>query len=141
MRALTWRHPFAELMFYGKIETRTRQTSYRGPVLICAGKSLFTKQEFINICGNQYERVNGIFQAHKNEILESRGYAIGVADLVDCREMTKEDEQKCFVQYEENRYCWIFDKPKMIEPFEFKGALGWTLLTEEFINTKIKYIK
>lgn len=140
MRALTFRQPFAELMFYGKIETRTHKTNYRGLVLICAGKSIFTKQQFVTLCGNQYERVNGIFQANKKDIMDFMGMAIGVAELVNCRPMTKEDEQKCFVQHEDNRYCWIFENVRRIKPFPFKGNLGLRKVSEEFVSKNVIYI-
>lgn len=135
MKALTIKQPFAELMFYDKIETRKRKPNYTGPVLICAGKGLFNKEELVTICGNQYERTNGIYQANKAEMLDFRGYAIGVGDLVNCRKMEKEDEKKCFVEYNENLYCWIFENVRRIKPIPFKGNLGLIGVSEEIIES------
>jgi len=140
MKALTWKQPFAELMFYGKIETRTRTTNYRGPVLICAGKQTYSTVQLIAMCGTQFERTNGIFQAKKKQILSDCGHAIAVAELVGCRQMTPEDAEKCFVDYKPWLYCWIFEKPRRIQPFPFKGVQGWKTLSPDFQRLNIRYI-
>lgn len=89
------------------------------------------------------------------------GVAIAIADLVDCRLMTKQDEPRCFVQYREpwieerpcvtpsglkgvkfikkELWCWVFENVEEIEPFEINGKQGWATLTEEEkVKIKIK---
>ncbi len=142
IRALWWYQPFASLMLppYNKIETRTYPTKVRGKVLICVCKKNLTISELGEITGNeQYRKIvsSGLYgHAFHREHL---GKAIAIDDLVDCRPMTKEDEDKCFVEYRQDRYCWIFDNVKPIEPFPIKGKQGWTILDEE-TKDKIKIL-
>lgn len=53
LRALSWKEPFASLMLLGKIETRVWDTKYRGLVLICASKQIYTADEIRHISGDE----------------------------------------------------------------------------------------
>ncbi len=132
IRALTWKQPFAELMLHGKIETRTRRTNVRGWVLICAGKIPYTEGDLINISGEAgAQRI--LVKLNTEGIKERKGQAIGIGWLADCRRMTPSDEAKTFVKFkiEQVRYCWVFENVQPIEPFEWSGSQGWTILTDE----------
>lgn len=134
VRALSWKQPFASLMLADKIETRTWYTKYRGLVLICASQSPYSESEVRKISGNQYSNMLDILRR-----TEPRGVAIAVGRLIDCRRMRPEDEEKCFVQYDENLWCHVYADVRQIEAFPFKGAQGWKQLTAEQI-LKIKYV-
>lgn len=126
MRALTWKQPFASLMLQGKIETRTWQTEWRGSVLICAGKSTYTHKDLMDLSGlAQYERICERFgTAYK--LSTPHGVAIAVGKLVDCRPMTKEDENACFVAYNPKLWCHVYENVRPIEPIPYKGRQGWS---------------
>lgn len=131
--ALWWKQPYASAMLIGKIETRTWKTNVRGKVLICSSKSEYTPLEIDYISdGYQFD----IYQkARKNydarDSLQLNGYAIAIGDLVDCRPMTPDDEEKCFVRYREGLWCHVYENVVPIKPFEMKGCQGWRILSEE----------
>lgn len=145
IRALWWNQPYANLMLHGKIETRTYPTKVRGKVLICSCKKPYTEQQIISISGDeQYSRMKEILREGIDGVL---GQAIAIADLVDCRLMTPDDEDATFVEYWHpnadtgigKRYCWVFENVKPIEPFEIKGKQGWAILDAE-TKAKINYL-
>lgn len=157
VRYLGWKEPFASLMLCGKIETRTWPTKYRGLVLITASKTFYNENQVMDIAGiNNATRC--FVTLNEKGIKEQKGMAIAVGRLVDCRLMTKEDEEKCFVEYREpwfeertskntgiiktvqmKLYCHVYEDVKAIIPFELKGAQGWRKLTEDVI-TQIEYL-
>lgn len=147
--ALSWKQPFGTAMLYGKIETRVWNTNYRGLVLICTSKAAYSQHSVIGISGNrQFIRMCEAM-IRDTKTLDLNGYAIAIGRLVDCRPMTKEDEDKCFVAYREpwvdgnekqrQLYCHVYEDVKAIEPFPWKGSQGWTELDEE-TKSKIKFI-
>lgn len=131
--ALWWKQPYASAMLIGKIETRTWKTNVRGKVLICASKTPYKPNESLKISG-EFEH-DMFMQIHKKSssigTLDSNGVAIAIGDLVDCRPMTPEDEEKCFVKYREGLWCHVYENVRVIKPFEMKGCQGWRILTEE----------
>lgn len=133
MKALFWKQPYANLMLHDKIETRTWNTNYRGEVLICSSKIPYSNK-LVQIISNKFN-INEIL---KNEEIKN-GYAIAVGELIDCRLMLPEDEDKCFVDYNPNLYCHIYKNVRAIEPFEIKGQMGWMNINEKIIY-KIKYV-
>lgn len=147
--ALSWKQPFASLMLHGKIETRVWPTNYRGLVLICASLKPYSDTQILNICGKEQ-----YLHAHKtlNGNSGLPGHAIAIGKLVHCRPMVKEDEDKCFVEYQEpwlatdkngiltkkaamgiktKLWCHIYEDVKPIEPFPWSGTQGWKEVTEE----------
>ena len=135
IRALWWKQPYASAMLVGKIETRTWPTKVRGKVLICASAKSYSN-EMVN-------QISGIFKMFLlsdliRKLLPSSvldvfitGHAIAIGDLVDCRPMTKDDEEKCFVQYREGLWCHVYENVQAIKPFPLKGCQGWRILSEE----------
>jgi hypothetical protein len=166
IRALSWKQPYADLMFEGKIETRTWDTKYRGLVLICSSKYGYNFSHIYPISGdiqmvrmeNVLEKCKGHFYGNNFDIEYQHGLAIGVGRLVNTRIMTGGDEDDCFVQYrdpwieeikdkktgkiklvQKRLWCHIYEDVKRIEPFPWKGSQGWKMLNKEEKN-KIIYI-
>lgn len=138
IRALSWKNPFADLMLNGKIETRTWNTDYRGLVLICVSKTGYNRTEVFNISGPlQFSRLLETIEYKKWS--EKQGFAIAVGELVDCRKMTKEDENLAFVEFYPDLYCHIYKNVRPIKPIPWKGTQGWKTLSQEDIS-KIEFI-
>lgn len=132
--ALSLKQPFASLMLLGKIETRTWSTKYRGLVLICASKKFYSESQVMSISGEKQTQ-HAFVELNQHGIKELRGMAIAIGRLVDCRPMTKEDEDKCFVKYYPDLFCHIYEDVVAIEPFEWKGTQGWKEVSEEIKKT------
>lgn len=141
MKAITIKQPWASLIALGekKIETRAWKTSYRGPILIHAGKQIDNW-----IC--HQEPYLKILNSH-NIILSSdlpTGVIIAKAILVDCIKMndlvpnddgdpiasTLENGQVIsgnefeFGDYSTGRYAWILEDIEQIKPIPAKGQLS-----------------
>lgn len=131
MLALSWKEPYGSLMLHGKIETRTWKTNYRGWVLICASKVPYNLQQILNISGTNIERRIYIeLDYHLDgHITDNLGKAIAIGKLIDCKPMTKEDEDKCFVEYHPGLWCHIYDHVQAITPRIWVGQQGWKELT------------
>ena len=106
MKALSLTQPYANLIRDGRktIETRKWRTHYRGPLLICA-----TKQKVTNWYGG---------------IIEPRGVAICIVDVVECRPMTKADEAAACFKLFDKAWAWELKNLRVIEPFPVKGQLN-----------------
>jgi hypothetical protein len=99
IKALSVKQPWANLLASGKktIETRLWPTNYRGPLLIVSSKT---------------------------PKIHPAGYALAIAELVDCRPMTKSDESAaCCARYL-GAYAWVMDKIRKIPIFPVRGKLG-----------------
>jgi len=99
MKAISVRQPWASLIADGgkTIETRTWGTKYRGPLLIVSSAK---------------------------PKIEPAGFALAIADLVDCRPMTPEDESRAMCESYPSANSWVLDNIRKIEPFRVRGALG-----------------
>ncbi len=107
IRQLSWKQPFASLMLHGKIETRRWKTNYRGLVLICASKQLYSEDVLESISGhNQIIRI--INMLHPINLEDTLGKTIAVGNLADCRPMQPSDEDSCFVKYYPDLFCHIY---------------------------------
>lgn len=98
-KAISIKGEWAILLWKGKktIETRTWKTNYRGPILLCASKLPKTQLS---------------------------GQAFAYAELVDCRPMTPEDEEKACCLIYPRAYSWVLENITAILPFPVKGQLG-----------------
>lgn len=99
IKAISIKQPWANLIASGKktIETRTWKTSYRGPILIVSSKK---------------------------PAIEPAGYALAIANLVDCRPMVKADERKACIGLYPGAYAWILEKIHPVASFPVKGSRG-----------------
>lgn len=110
MRALSWKQPFGTLMLHGKIETRKWKTNYRGPVLICISKKSYSLDELHDLCGEYVVHIIiGTLGYEPAQFDDVCGYAIAVGNLVDCRKMTPEDEDDCFIKYNPDLWCHFYE--------------------------------
>lgn len=99
MKAISIKEPWAGMIAEGKktIETRTWNTNYRGKIIIVASKVPRTKNS---------------------------GKAIAIAEIYDCKPMTKEHEKDACCPVYDRAKSWFLRNVKKIEPFEVKGKLG-----------------
>lgn len=103
MKALSVRQPWASLIASGKktIEIRSRRTSHRGPLLICASKH-----------GNAGDGL-------------PRAVAICIVRVIDCRPLSpSEDERAAHFRGRESDFAWVLDEATPVEPFPIRGQLG-----------------
>lgn len=135
VKALTWKQPYAELMFFNKVETRSWNTKYRGWVLICAGKTQYTEGDIIGISG-EYQAQRILTLLNSNCSKEIIGMAIGIGYLANSFLIpgTREDVERTFVGKCQGKYGFEFENVKRIKPFLFKGGQRWKNLTEEEIR-------
>jgi hypothetical protein len=117
MKALTIRQPWAWLIMEGRkrIENRTWQASYRGPLLIHAGV-YYKKKEYNDIC-ERVKRLRDIDIPIKDDL--DFGGIVGKVNLVGIVAPQFEGEP-----FEEGPYCWLLSDPERISFVPFKGKLG-----------------
>jgi hypothetical protein len=140
MKALSWKEPYASLMLHGKIETRTWSTNYRGQVLICASQKPYSDLQTCDISGEiQSIRISDTLFSNEIELTRFKnGFAFAVGELVDCRPMTIEDEDKCFVQYRPGLWCHIYENVRELEyPIFWKGSQRWKNVPEDIVKSLI----
>jgi hypothetical protein len=139
IQALTWKPPFGVLMLHEKIETRSWNTLYRGPVLICVSQSGYTPQELAEMCHPaQLKLMEAISKGEPYYNLT--GVAIAVGTLYDTRIMRPSDEKDTFVIYRPDLFCHFYKDVKRIEPFDFKGGQKWRTVSDQETLEKIKYV-
>jgi hypothetical protein len=99
MKAISIKQPWANLIASGKktIETRLWPTEYRGPLLIVSSKA---------------------------PNIAPAGYALAIAELVECRPMTKSDELAACCACYPDAFSWIMRDIRKIEIFPVRGKLG-----------------
>jgi len=157
MLALSWRQPYGTAMLARKNETRVWPTAHRGLVLICTSLEAYKDEELDAISG--HENVRRMYKDMEPfaDTLDLKGYAIAIGRLVNCRAMSPEDECTTYVKYREpwieeregkdgrirsfpkRLYTHIYTDVHPIVPFKWKGAQGWTIVTEE-IKKRIQYV-
>lgn len=110
--ALTIRQPWADcIIWHGKdIENRSWSTSYRGPLIIHAGKAWGRdeKQTQLNLAEDLELSDIGV---------PLLGGIIGVVDLVDI--VTRSDSQ-----WFDGPFGWVLESPRELDFVECKGQLG-----------------
>ncbi len=153
MIALTLTQPWATLVAIGakKIETRSWQTCYRGPLAIHAAKGLGPvggTKGLRDLCGR--EPFCTVLTAWANEY--SKGYS-SLADMVKrplfplgaiiatCRltvvaptqNVKVSDQERAFGDYTSGRFAWVLEDVQMLPtPIPARGALGlweWNKVT------------
>src|SRR3972149_4120356 len=99
LKALSLKQPWANMIASGEktIETRRWPPDYRGPLLIVSSKS---------------------------PNIPPAGFAVALADLVDCRPMTTADEDAAACSIYGGAYSWGLNDVRRIEPFPVRGQLG-----------------
>jgi hypothetical protein len=128
IRMLAWKPPYGTAMLYGKVETRSWDTAFRGEVLIYNSLEGFTTDKLIDLAGSQYDH---LMQTVKDDpTVEMFGMAFAIGELVYTRQMKQEDEDRTFVQYkpDEIKYCHFYNNVKRIQPFPIKGNITFPSL-------------
>ena len=112
MKAISLKQPWANLVASGckTIETRTWPTKYRGKILIVSSKSPAN--------------------------LGPAGTALAIAEIVDCRPMTEEDEDAACCKIYPRAQAWVLKDIRKIEPFAVKGQLGIYEVDDELVGSK-----
>ena len=99
MKAISLKQPWANYIASGEktIETRKWSTKHRGKLLIVSSKS---------------------------PNIPPAGYALAIAELVDCRPMVKADEKAAMCEVYPKAHSWILKNIRRIKPFPIKGQLN-----------------
>lgn len=132
LKGLTMKNPYAWLMLLGKIETRTRRTNYRGPVLITSSQLPFNDVDIRRISGGRQALAIEVMHNNGNDLLH--GHAIAIGFLEACYEpyqLTHPanellDLTFCSESYlrTSHSYGWQFRDVLPIQPFAVKGQRG-----------------
>ncbi len=129
MKALSVKNPYANLIRLGlkTIETRSKNISYRGDVLICASKSKIYAYDVFNILS---------VDLPTSETYCNEGMAICVATLFHVGDFVKQHELDAFVRFDESKelYAWHLENIRAIMPFPVKGKLGFFEVDDSLIQ-------
>jgi activating signal cointegrator 1 len=130
MKCISLQQPWASLLVSGakKIETRSWQTTHRGPLAVHASKSFLPLAR--SLCWHEPFKT----------ALEAAGYAswdelplgriIGVMEVIDCKPVEELDldpssDEAAFGDYRPGRWGWLLaNASPLIVPIPFKGQLG-----------------
>lgn len=108
MKALTICQPYAHLIAVGakRVENRTWETSYRGPLVIHAGKSRAWMDP-----EDEDERYHF-------------GAIVAVVDLVDCVRHYNLSHEQQLDDHTFGPWCWMLDAVTPVRPLPYRGAQG-----------------
>ncbi len=134
MKALVVRQPWAGLIACGEknIENRSWQTSYRGPLAICAGKKLDTSRAEAEDLYKQY-----------NVTQTGTGVVVCIVDLIG---IVAEDGDTAFTgdlpdsitnlddTWFIGPFGWVLANPRPVQPVAVTGRLGLFDLPDTLIN-------
>jgi hypothetical protein len=125
MKALSIMQPWITLIMTGEksIEVRSRNTSYRGDVLLCSSKAPGLTKEGMR----EFEKDYGVSCLY--------GHALCVARLVDSRPLREGDEDAAFVEtVDPSAYGWVLESIRPVVPFPVKGKLGFYEVDDHLVN-------
>ena len=117
MKCLSVRQPWAWAIIHaGKtVENRCWPTSYRGPLLIHAGKGC-TRAEY-EVAAKEITRIAGLAVPPLEAL--ARGAIIGRATLWDCHDLDTDDPWAY-----EGQGWWFLKDPRACVPMPLRGRLG-----------------
>lgn len=139
MRALSWKQPYGSAMLHGKIETRTRDTGYRGLVMICTSKQPYNEEVVRKISGDElFVELCKVLVG--DETVDLDGYAIAVGRLTnslwsgvyDLPSLTL--QKHTFVANHANLWLHVYEEVTPIKPFPWKGSQGWRTVPSDIRN-------
>lgn len=157
MKAITIKQPWASLIAIGakRIETRSWQTKYRGPIAIHSSAHWSNKERNL-VYTHPFDMVLTQDRAHRNpnffEALSWQflptGKILATANLVDCIPTEKipydlnhphADSANAFEEhfgdYLPGRFAWILEDVKALkEPMDYRGSLGLWDIPAEFLR-------
>lgn len=144
VKMLTWKQPYGYLMLKDKLESRTRDTHYRGWVLLHAAKQDYKSSQVLRISGaNHFAKINEITSHVGHSIYMSRGKAFAIGYLDRTKPMqnaTETEKELSFVSYNPDLYLLHFSEVHPIKPFAMQGKLGWHNCDRETIE-KIEIVE
>lgn len=129
MRAISLWQPWASLVAtnWKHYETRSWQTPYRGPLVICAAKRI----DDLDYWFNQPEfRRHLIASGIKHYVDLPLGKALCIVNLVDIFQTEHirhrlDATERAFGNYEDGRFAWKLDFDiRFINPFPVRGSQG-----------------
>ena len=137
MKALTICQPYAHMIIVTRekrAENRTWRTSYRGDVIIHAGKSRAWLGKSRFLVATHYEDRRLVETTDIKGCQIHFGAAIGIAKIIDCLHIEDiaegtHDEQYPWLRehvHLEGPWCWVLGEEviKFIDPIPMKGKLG-----------------
>lgn len=164
MKALSILQPWASLIVLGhkRIETRSWNTKYRGPLLIHASAKYTNHQDWLATEWHVMLDDSQVYHTHRGAIIgmvemsetcATEGYYTTdkdedswIASLAGAEQslvLTKQEE--AFGDYSTGRYGWLLSEPLLFpEPIPCKGALGIWNVPEELmpeVETQIRKAK
>ena len=128
MKTISLTQPWATLVAVGakKIETRSWQTSYRGPILIHASKGF--PAWAIRLCLDEPFLTVLVWAGYRTPVDLLRGFIIASAELVRIERITSAnvpaEPERSFGDYTPGRFAWYLENVKPVSPIAAKGALG-----------------
>lgn len=141
MKAISVRQPFPALIAHGhkRLEIRSWQTEYRGPLLICSGlgnHALFDSYDFrteILKLSNRSARAE--YRLSKTPLC-FYGRMICVVYLVGIRNFKpgSMSENDACIDWIPNQFAWELENPKLVVPTNIKGKLRLFEVDDSMIN-------
>lgn len=145
MKALSIQEPFATLiMRYGKTtENRTRNCYYRGPLVVCASKTLAVDPDYWDWIGKnapenlQFHVIDGELELPRNLLPQKfadlrcqPGYALGTVDIVGC-------DQHLLTAWdmEDQWHIRLANARPFSKPFKQRGALGLYDISDDIVES------
>ncbi len=149
MRALTICQPYAHLIMlpddHGRVkrvENRNWSTSYRGPLLIHAGKS----KDYLSLDPQGIHDVEYMIPFATMTF----GAIVGVCNVVDCFSQQLPMDRDCAIrrrpwlaghEHVEGPFCFVLQEcRKFVEPIPYRGAQGFFNVPDELVAEQLSAI-
>jgi hypothetical protein len=167
MKALSLWQPWASAIAVGakRIETRHWQTSYRGPLLIHAAKTLSgagiiccdTEEFWAGVFKDFPAAQQGLLSGNPHDLIRALplGALIAVAELVDCvstnlmrghftyatafTEIKDTEQEHALGDFTRGRYGWVLANVRALpQPIPYKGAQGLFTVPETILPAEMR---
>ena len=132
--ARTLLQPFAGLVELGlkDIETVATRTSYRGPLVICAGHRVDVEA---------LRKIRRALVPRRvspeafDEATARAGVAVAVATIATCRRLERHDRSRAFWwSASEPRWAWLLEDLCRLRPFKVRGMPGFFPLSRSSVE-------